>query len=105
MTEHEDDDYFVATEEQFEAIKVRLCPVSCPHKDAEPIVDPSQLKRSARTQHFHGFTKGYWCNKYRSVLGSHALRPFSAIMGGDPLLVVMKSPFCPDNAKQESDHD
>ena len=99
MSENEDDDFFVATEEQVESVKVRLCPVNCPHKEDTPIVDQAKLKRSARTQHFHGHLRGYWCNKYRSVLDAHALNPFGGIMGGNPGLVVMKSPFCPDNEK------
>lgn len=91
------DDYFVAEEEDVAAIISRLCPVSCPHKREEPYVGKDQLKKSAPTHHFHGFHHGYWCGKYRSVLGSHTLRPFNMIIGhGDPMLVVMKSPFCPD---------
>ncbi len=94
------DDYFVAEEEQVEAIIPRLCPVSCPHKREEPYVSKDQLKKSAPTHHFHGFHHGYWCEKYRSVLGSHILRPFRMIIGdGNPMLVVMKSPFCPDTPK------
>ena len=104
MSDHDDDEYFVATEEQVESIKVRLCPVSCPYKEEEPIVARTHLKKTAPTQHFHGFLHGYWCNKFRSVLGSHTLRPFSGMLGGNPMLVVIKSPFCPDNIEKEADN-
>lgn len=92
------DDYFVADEDQVEAIVPRLCPVACPHKREELYVRKSQLKKNSLAHHFHGFLHGYWCEKYRSVLGSHALRPFRMALGdGDLGIVVMKSPFCPDN--------
>ena len=91
-------DYFVADEEQVEAIIPRLCPASCPHKREEFYVGRSQLKKNAPTHHFHGFPRGYWCEKYRSVLGSHVLQPFGMILGDEaPGVVVIKSPFCPDN--------
>lgn len=100
MSDYDDDEYFLATEEQVEAIRARLCPVSCPYKEDAPIVAHAHLKKSAPTQHFHGLLRGYWCNKYRSVLGAHVLSPFSGIMGGNSMLVVMKSPFCPDTVEQ-----
>jgi len=98
------DEHFMATEEQVESIKVRLCPVDCPHKEESPLVPMNHVKKTAPIPNFHGYLNGYWCNKYRSVLGAHTLNPFGGIMGGNPGLVVMKSPFCPDNEKQEPDN-
>ncbi|MDD4701352.1 MAG: hypothetical protein PHI96_03945 [Desulfovibrio sp.] len=91
-----DCEYFQATEEQVESIKKRLCPVECPFKEEGPFVKVAHLKKSAPTPNFKGFLHGYWCNKYRSVLGAHVLRPSGFIFGGSIMLVVMKSPFCPD---------
>lgn len=91
------EEFFVAESEQVEAVKGRFCPVNCPHKEEGPVVGRQHLKKSAPTPNFHGFLHAYWCNKFRSVLGSHTLRPFNVVMGdGNPLLVVTKSPFCPD---------
>lgn len=91
------EDFFIAEEEQVEAIKGCLCPVACPYKEEGPVVERKHIKKSAPVPNFHGFLHAYWCKKYRSVLGSHTLRPFSVILGdGNPQLVVMKSPFCPD---------
>jgi hypothetical protein len=100
-----DDEYYVATEEQVESIKKRLCPVNCPYKEEAPLVAAAHLKKTAPTPNFHGFLHGYWCNKYRSVLGAHTLRPFNLVFDGDPMIVVMKSPFCPDAVEQVDKHD
>lgn len=93
------DSSFIVEEEQVKAIIPRLCPVNCPHKREERYVNLGHLKKSAPPHSFHGFISGYWCEKYRSVLGSHLLNPGWMIFGGEPKVLVMKSPFCTDNSK------
>lgn len=90
---------FIAKEEQIAAITPKLCPVNCPHKREERYVNLGHLKKSAPLHSPHGFISGYWCEKYRSVLGSHLLNPGWMIFDGEPKVLVMKSPFCPDNSK------
>lgn len=79
------DEYFEIDPEELKALADanEFCPKDCPHKTK---VDVEQIVLNFRTI--------YVCEKYRSVLGIHAANPMAAIMGGDPIVLVCKAPFC-----------